>query len=43
MTPDGGTGFGWYVTGFGTLDQIDLQDVAFVTATTKKGAQTNST
>jgi autotransporter passenger strand-loop-strand repeat protein len=38
---DGGTGFGWYVAGFGTGDQIDLRDVAFVPATTKKGAQSN--
>jgi trimeric autotransporter adhesin len=38
---DGGTSFGWHVAGFGAGDQIDLRDVSFVTATTKKGSTSN--
>jgi len=34
---DGGTSFGWHVAGFGAGDQIDLEDIAFGTMTTKKG------
>jgi len=33
---DGGTGFGWHVSGFGAGDQIDLEDIAFVPPTGKK-------
>jgi len=33
---DGGTGFGWHVAGFGTGDQIDFEDIAFVPPTGKK-------
>jgi autotransporter passenger strand-loop-strand repeat protein len=34
---DGGTGFGWTVAGLGMADEIDLQNVAFVAPTSKKG------
>lgn len=33
---DGGTGFGWHVSGFGAGDQIDFKDIAFVPPTGKK-------
>jgi hypothetical protein len=33
---DGGMGFGWYVAGFGSGDQIDFEDIAFVPPTGKK-------
>jgi len=33
---DGGTGFGWHVSGFGAGDQIDFEDIAFVPPTGKK-------
>jgi len=38
---DASASFHGLVAGFGTSDQIDLLDVAFVSATTKRGAQTH--
>jgi len=38
---DASASFHGLVAGFGSSDQLDLQDVAFVTATTKKGQQSN--
>lgn len=38
---DASASFSGLVAGFGTSDQIDLRDVAFVTATTKRGQQSN--
>lgn len=37
---DGDTNSGWHVAGFGTSDQIDLLDIAFVSATKKKDPAT---
>jgi hypothetical protein len=38
---DASASFHGLVAGFGASDQIDLRDIAFVTATTKKGATTH--